>query len=45
MTELHFAPAHELVRRIKAREIGAAELLEHFLSRVERHNPKLNAIV
>ncbi len=45
MTELHFAPAHELVRRIKARDIGAAELLEHFLSRVESHNPKLNAII
>ncbi|HJM50918.1 MAG TPA: amidase [Alphaproteobacteria bacterium] len=45
MTELHFAPAHELVRRIKAGEIGAAELLEHFLARVEAHNPKLNAII
>jgi amidase len=45
MTELHFASAVDLVRRIKAREISAEALLEHFLDRVEAYNPKLNAII
>ena len=45
MTELHFSSAVELARMIKAREIGAAELLDHFLARVEVHNPALNAII
>ncbi len=45
MTELHFQPAHELARRIKAREISAIELLDHYLARIEAHNPALNAII
>ncbi len=45
MTELHFASAVDLVDKIKARKISAFELLEHFLDRVERHNPALNAII
>ncbi len=45
MSELHFATAIELAAKIKAREIGALELLEHFLDRVERYNPALNAII
>jgi amidase len=45
MTELHFATAIELAAKIKAREIGALELLEHFLARVARYNTALNAII
>lgn len=30
---------------IRKKQIGALELLDHFLDRVEKHNPKLNAIV
>ncbi|MFP6748491.1 MAG: amidase [Alphaproteobacteria bacterium] len=45
MTELHYATAIELAAKIKAKEIGAVELLDHFLDRVERHNPALNAII
>jgi amidase len=45
MTDLHFRPALELARLIRDREIGCAELLEHYLKRVERYNPKLNAII
>ena len=45
MTELHYATAIELVAKVKAREISAVELLEHFLNRVEKHNPALNAII
>ena len=45
MTDLHFLPAVELVGKLKAREISAVELLDHYLARVERHNPALNAII
>lgn len=37
-------PAHELARRLRRREIGARELLEHHLGRIERLNPGLNAV-
>jgi amidase len=42
---LHFLGALQLARRIRDGEIGAREALEHFLSRVDRFNPALNAIV
>lgn len=45
MTELAFRSATELAAMIKAREISSQELLEHYLSRVERYNPELNAII
>ena len=45
MSEFHFESATRLMSRLDAREIGARELLDHFLGRVERHNPTVNAIV
>ena len=45
MTEIHFESATGLMSRLDAREIGARELLDHFLERVERHNPSINAII
>ncbi len=45
MSELHYASATQLVAKIKAREIGCVELLDHFLDRVDRYNPALNAII
>ena len=45
MTEIHYQSATELMSRLDAREIGARELLEHFLDRVERHNQAINAII
>ncbi len=45
MTELHYATAIELAAKIKAKEISALELLDHFLDRVDRHNQSLNAII
>lgn len=44
-TPLHFQSAAALARAIQRREIGARELLEHFIARVELHNPKINAVV
>ena len=45
MSEIHYESATRLMSRLDAREIGARELLDHFLGRVERHNPAINAIV
>jgi amidase len=45
MTELAFRSATALGAAIRMREIGCRELLEHYLARVERHNPPLNAII
>ena len=44
-SDLTFAAAHELVARIKAREITSHELTEHFLGRVDQHNDKVNAVI
>jgi amidase len=43
--EICFTTAVELVRRIRARELSAVEVLEAHLARIERLNPKVNAIV
>ncbi len=45
VTELALRPAHQLAEAIRRREISSRELLEHYLARVERLNPALNAVV
>src|SRR5262245_43290386 len=45
MTDLAFRSAVELMAAIRDREIGCRELLEHYLQRVERFNPQINAVV
>ena len=45
MDNLAFESARSLAEKIRSKEIGALELLEHFLQRVERYNPALNAII
>jgi amidase len=45
MVQLAFQPASELVPALKTKEVKSRELLEMYLERVERHNPRLNAIV
>jgi len=42
---LHYRSAKDLAGMIRKKQIGALELLDHFLDRVEKYNPKLNAIV
>jgi amidase len=37
--------ASTLVERIRAREIGARELLEHYIARIERYDSQINAVV
>ena len=45
MTELPFRSATELADDIRAKRVGCRELLELYLGRVERFNPRLNAII
>jgi len=45
MTDIAFSSAVKLARLVRTRKIGSVELLEHFLARVKRHNPKINAII
>jgi amidase len=42
---LCFLPAVELARRIRTKQLSAAELLEASLAQIERVNPRVNAIV
>ena len=44
-TNLTTAPATELLRALRARQISSRELLEQYLARVEQANPALNAVV
>ncbi|MGQ0578119.1 MAG: amidase [Betaproteobacteria bacterium] len=43
--EICFLPAHELVHRIRARELSALEVMDAHLAQTERLNPAVNAIV
>lgn len=43
--EICFLPAHELARRIRARELSAVEVMDAHLARIEQVNPAVNAIV
>lgn len=45
MTDIAFLPARRLARLIRRGKIGCLELLDHYLDRVERYNPALNAII
>lgn len=45
MSELAFKTAVELADAIRAKQVGCLELLDHYIDRVERHNPALNALV
>ena len=44
-SEIVFAPARDLVRRLRERRLGAEELMSRFLARIEEVNPAVNAIV
>lgn len=44
-SDLHFLSGASLARMIRRKEISSRELLEHFMARVELHNPKLNAVI
>jgi amidase len=45
MDDPSFLPAWRLAALTRTGEIGCRELLEHFIARVERLNPRINAVV
>lgn len=45
MTDIHYASAGEQARRIAAGKIGAEELLDHYLARIDRYNGAINAVI
>ena len=45
MSDIAFSSATELANKIKSKEISAVELLQHYLQRVDKYNPEINAIV
>jgi amidase len=45
VSDLCFAPATQLVRLLRSKEISAEELMSAHLARIERVNPSVNAIV
>jgi amidase len=44
MTDLTFAPAHQLARMIRDRQVSAVDVLEAYLAQIAQHNSTLNAI-
>jgi amidase len=45
VSELCFTGARALARMLRARKLSATELMQAFIARIERVNPKVNAIV
>src|SRR5262245_57424904 len=45
MADLAFSSARHLASLLRKKKIGCLELLDAYLGRVERHNPRLNAII
>jgi len=45
MDPLHYKSATELASLIRRKKIGALELVDHFLARIETYNGKLNAVI
>jgi len=42
---VHFQSATQQLKALRQGEVGARELLEHYLARVDRLNPVINAVV
>lgn len=45
MTVIHFASAQQQAAMIARGEIGAEELLDHYLARIAKYNGELNAVI
>jgi amidase len=45
MDQLAFQSASDLVKAIKERRLGSLELLDHYIKRIEKYNPAINAVV
>ncbi len=45
MDDLAFCDASTLARKIRDKELSALELLDHYVDRMEKYNPDINAII
>ena len=45
MDELAFLDAVSLAKKIKQKEISSVEMLNHYVERMEKYNPEINAII
>ena len=45
MTSLPFRSASELVSLLSAKKISSEELLDLYVARIDKYNPKLNAVI
>ena len=45
INSIPFRSATELVALIRQKKIGSEELLDLYLARIEKHNPRVNAVV
>jgi amidase len=45
MGDVSYAPAHALADAIRRRELSSREVVEEYLTRIDRLNPSLNAVV
>ena len=45
MIDLPFRPAKQLAALIRGKKVGCLELLETYIARMEKYNPRLNAII
>ena len=45
MTDIHFAPATELANLVRSKQVSSVELTEHFIARIEKFDPLINAVV
>jgi amidase len=44
MTDLTFAPAYQLARMIRDRQVSSVAVIEAYLAKIDQHNSQLNAI-
>ena len=45
MHNLAFRSAKQLASLIRRKKVGCLELLNHYLKRIDRHNPRINAVI
>lgn len=45
MDEIAFSDAMGLAAKIKRKEVSSVELLDHYIARMEKYNPAINAII
>ena len=45
VNQLHYATASQLAERVRSRRIGCLELADLFIDRIERLDPRINAVV